>query len=113
MGTSLSESTFLDSVRDQNVIVNIQTHMYMDLYIYLPFSFLLFLKEITHKTRRIVDMAMVAAQKIPKQVARPIMGPEGCGSKVNTNNKKIIVDNICNKPSIITIHTDTVLGTLV
>ena len=98
MGTSLSESTLLDSVRDQNVIVNIQISSNVHpVGIYLPFSFLLFLKEVMYK--RIVDMAMVVAKKSPKQIARPIIGPERCGSKVNRgcNNG---CSNICDKPSI-------------
>ena len=67
--------------------------MYICMYIlYSPFSFLLFLQEITHKTRRAVDMAMVMAKKSPKQVAKAIIGPERCGSKVNTNNRSFIVE---------------------
>ena len=66
--------------------------MYICMYIYLPFSFLLFLKEITHRTRRTVDMAMMMAKKSPKQVVTAIIGPEVRGSKVNTNNKGFITD---------------------
>ena len=98
MGTLLSESALLDSVRDQNAIVNIQHSSNVHAVgKYLPFSFLLFLKEITHKTRRTVDMATVMAKKSPKQVARPIIGPEVCGSKVNTNNRGLVRRrvNIC------------------
>ena len=42
------------------------------------------LKEITRKTRKTVDMAMVMAKKSPKQVAKPITV---FGSKANTNNR--------------------------
>ena len=75
--------------------------MYLCMYIYLPFSFLLFLKEVTYKTRRIVDMANVMVKKSPKQVAKPIIGPEGCGSKANTTIEVCKgCFNICNEPSI-------------
>ena len=56
-------------------------------------------------------MVMVMAKKSPKQVARPIIGPERCGSKVNTNNKGFVLDfNICNKPFY---NEDTILYTWV
>ena len=47
-------------------------------------------------------MAIVMAKKSPKQVAKPIIGPEGGASNVNTNNKVDLMNfNICNKPFII------------
>ena len=76
MGTSLSESTLLDSVRRSKhnskylqVVKSVQ--------MYALFSFLLFLNDVTQKTRKIIDMTVVMTDKSPKPYANPIMGPEG------------------------------------
>ena len=47
----------------------------VQMYTLLPFF--LFLKEVTQKNRKIIDMTVVMTDKVPKPVANPIIGPEG------------------------------------
>ena len=76
MGMSLSDSTLLDSVRrSKHNIEYLQT--FDGVLMYTPFSFLLFLNEITQKTRTIIDMTVVMTDKSAKPDANPIIGPEG------------------------------------
>ena len=75
MGTSLSDSTLLDSVRrSKHNIEHLQT--FDGVLMYIPFSFLLFLHEITQKIKKLADMTVVITDKSPKQDANPMIGPE-------------------------------------
>ena len=76
MGTSLSESTLLDSVRrSKHNTEHLQT--FDGVLMYTPLLFLLFLNEITQKIRKLADMTVVMTDKSPKPDANPTMGPEG------------------------------------
>ena len=76
MGTSLSKSTLLVSVkRSKYNIEHLQT--FDGVLMYTPFSFLLFLNDVTQKIRKLADMTVVMTDKSPKPDANPIMGPEG------------------------------------
>ena len=82
MGTSLSKSTLLDSVRRlKHNTEHLQT--FDGVLMYTPFSFLLFLNEITQKIRKLADMTVVITDKSAKPDANPIMGPEGHRHQVN------------------------------
>ena len=91
MGTSLSKSTLLDSVRrPKHNIEHFQT--FNEVQMHTLFSFLLFLHEITQKIRKLADMAMVITDKTPKLDANPIMGPEG---HIQTVINHIRIVNAC------------------
>ena len=75
MGMSLSDSTLLDSVRRwKHNIEHFQT--FDEVQMHTPFSFLLFLNEITQKIRKPADMTVVITDKSPKPDANPIIGSE-------------------------------------
>ena len=76
MGTSLSESTLLDSVRrSKHNIKYLQVVNKVQMYALL--SFLFFLNNVTQTIRKIMDMTVVMTDKSAKPDANPIMGPEG------------------------------------
>ena len=82
MGTSLFESTSLDSVRRlKHIIEYLQVVNKVQMYALVSFFF--FLNDVTQKTRTIIDMTVVMTDKTPKPDANPIMGSEGHRCKVN------------------------------
>ena len=77
MGTLLSESTLLVSVRRSNTILNTYKKSIKYVQMNTLLSCFFFLNEVRQNTRKIIDMTVVIPDKIPKPDANPIMGPEG------------------------------------